>query len=57
MVGCGAGSSMSVWRQLYKIDTVRNLLFVKGHVPGNNGAWVRVSSSRRSSCARPCVPC
>lgn len=28
--------------QLYKIDTERNLLYVKGHVPGPKGSFVRV---------------
>lgn len=28
--------------QLYKIDTERNLLYVRGHVPGPKGSFVRV---------------
>jgi len=31
--------------QLYKIDLERNLLFVKGAVPGHKGTWVRVTDS------------
>lgn len=30
---------------LYKIDTERNLLYVKGHVPGPKGTYVRVSDA------------
>lgn len=30
---------------LYKIDTERNLLYIKGHIPGNKGAYVRVTDA------------
>lgn len=31
--------------QLYKIDTIRNLLYIKGHVPGPKGCYVRVTDA------------
>ena len=31
--------------QLFKIDTEKNLLYVKGHVPGNKGCYVRVTDA------------
>ena len=35
--------------QVYKIDPVRNLLFIKGHVPGNVGGVVRVRDAVKKS--------
>lgn len=32
---------------LVKVDTERNLLYVKGSVPGNNGGVVRVTDARK----------
>ena len=34
-------------RQLYKIDTRWNVMYVKGNVPGKPGAVVKVSDARR----------
>lgn len=36
-----------------KIDTERNLLYVKGTVPGNNGGIVRVTDARKKKPATP----
>ena len=33
--------------EVYKIDTDRNLIFVKGSVPGNKGATVKVSDTKK----------
>jgi large subunit ribosomal protein L3 len=30
---------------VYKIDTDRNLVYVKGHVPGNAGGFVRITDA------------
>lgn len=32
-------------KQLYKIDTEKNLLYVRGHVPGPKGTYVRVTDA------------
>mmetsp|Transcript_11558 Transcript_11558/g.42279 ORF Transcript_11558/g.42279 Transcript_11558/m.42279 type:complete len:90 (+) Transcript_11558:62-331(+) len=37
---------------LYRIDPEHNLLFVKGHVPGNTGGFVYVSDAIREERAR-----
>lgn len=37
-------TTRNLW--LYKIDTARNLLYVKGAVPGRNGGFVRVADAR-----------
>jgi large subunit ribosomal protein L3 len=31
--------------KVYKIDPERNLVYVKGHVPGNNGGFVRITDA------------
>ena len=33
--------------EVYKIDTQRNLIFVKGSVPGNKGATVKISDTKK----------
>lgn len=38
---------------IVKIDTIRNLLYVKGSVPGNKGSIVRVTDARKKN---PPVP-
>jgi len=30
---------------VFKIDEARQLVYVKGHVPGNNGGFVRISDA------------
>ena len=35
--------------QVYKIDPLRNLLFIKGHIPGNVGGVVRVRDAVKKS--------
>ena len=31
--------------QVYKVDVERNLLFIRGHVPGSKGGIIRVSDA------------
>lgn len=31
--------------QVFKVDPYNNLIYVKGHVPGNKGQWVRVTDA------------
>ena len=34
---------------VYKVDAARDLVYVKGHVPGNNGGWVRISDATKGA--------
>ncbi len=31
--------------QIYKVDTLQNLLYVEGHVPGNKGGFVSIQDA------------
>eukprot|EP00180_Rhodochaete_pulchella_P000297 Plantae.Rhodophyta-Rhodochaete_pulchella.ctg12067.p1 GENE.Plantae.Rhodophyta-Rhodochaete_pulchella.ctg12067~~Plantae.Rhodophyta-Rhodochaete_pulchella.ctg12067.p1 ORF type:complete len:282 (+),score=15.38 Plantae.Rhodophyta-Rhodochaete_pulchella.ctg12067:74-919(+) len=39
-----------------RTDVPRNLIFVRGHVPGNPGNWVRVFDARRKESSQPVLP-
>jgi len=34
-----------IFVQVFKIDTEHNLVYVKGHVPGNKGSYLRLTDA------------
>lgn len=42
-MGTNRVTVQNLW--VYKVDTARNLLYVKGHVPGQNGGFIRIQDS------------
>jgi large subunit ribosomal protein L3 len=42
---CGAFSAQVQNLTVFKVDEVRQLVYVKGHVPGNAGGFVRIADA------------